>query len=441
MTQILAIIRHDLKLYFSDRRALIMLFVVPIGIASFMGSLFGGSGGKSGTGGGLEILIVDQDDSAVSRGVVAAFVNDSTFRVTVTNEAAARALVLKGQRSVALLLPPGLGTDALPGLFDSARRPIVTLLHDPSRRMEKSLVEGMLVPKVIGSVAQNSLRPEQAREFIHQGLTNLIHDNPPNLPNRQIYRELLERADQLLAARMNQPFFGTTAAGINTPDTNAFTLPLPFATRTEALTRSSTGDYNGYAHSFAGMGLQFVLMCLLDFAIGLLREREAGMFRRLRVAPLGRGTFLFGKGLSLALISVLSLTGCFAFAMLVFRVRVEGSWPGFGACLLATSLMTASLALAIAAIGKTPAGTRGIGIAVTLLLVMIGGAWVPAFVFPQWLQRVSLITPTRWAVDGFDAMTWRGLGPEAAVVPVAVMLGFTALFAAITWARLRWDAE
>jgi len=89
MTQILAIIRHDLKLYFSDRRALIMLFVVPIGIASFMGSLFGGSGGKGGTGGGLEILIVDQDDSAVSRGVVAAFVNDSTFRVTVTNEAAA----------------------------------------------------------------------------------------------------------------------------------------------------------------------------------------------------------------------------------------------------------------------------------------------------------------------------------------------------------------
>jgi len=44
-------------------------------------------------------------------------------------------------------------------------------------------------------------------------------------------------------------------------------------------------------------------------------------------------------------------------------------------------------------------------------------------------------------VDGFDAMTWRGLGAEAAIMPVAVMLGFTALFAAITWARLRWDAE
>lgn len=441
MIQILAIIQHDLKLYFSDRRALIMLFVVPIGIASFTGSLFGGSGGKGTVGGGLEILVVDQDASAVSRGVVAAFNADPTFRVTLTNEAAARALVLNGKRSVALLLPKGLGADALPGFFNGDRRPILTLLHDPSRRMEASVVEGMLVPKVIQSVARNALSPEQAGDFVRQALTNLNRTAQRNLPDRQLYRELLERSEKLLATRRDRPLFGAVTGGPNTGDATGFTFPLPFAIQTEALTRGGTGEYNGYAHSFAGMGLQFVLMCLLDFAIGLLRERESGMFRRLRVAPLARGTLLLGKGLSLALISVLSLIGCFAFAMVVFRVRVEGSWPGFLACLVATSMMASSLALAIAAIGKTPAGTRSIGIAVTLLLLMVGGAWVPVFVFPQWLQKVSLVTPTRWAVDGFDAMTWRGLGFEAAITPVAVMLGFTALFAALTWARLHWDAE
>ena len=35
-----------------------------------------------------------------------------------------------------------------------------------------------------------------------------------------------------------------------------------------------------------------------------------------------------------------------------------------------------------------------------LLLVMLGGAWVPSFVFPGWLQQASLVVPTRWAVDG-----------------------------------------
>jgi len=46
--------------------------------------------------------------------------------------------------------------------------------------------------------------------------------------------------------------------------------------------------------------------------------------------------------------------------------------------------------------------------------------------------------PRRWAVDGFDAMTWRGLGFDAALAPIAVMLGFSALFAAIALWRFKW---
>ncbi|MEZ5741925.1 MAG: ABC transporter permease [Burkholderiaceae bacterium] len=75
----------------------------------------------------------------------------------------------------------------------------------------------------------------------------------------------------------------------------------------------------------------------------------------------------------------------------------------------------------------------------TLLLVMLGGASIPAFMFPQWLQTVSLFVPTRWAIDGLDAMTWRGLPLQAAMMPVAVMMGFTALFGAVAVARFDWE--
>jgi ABC-2 type transport system permease protein len=103
--------------------------------------------------------------------------------------------------------------------------------------------------------------------------------------------------------------------------------------------------------------------------------------------------------------------------------------------------MTAAFGLMIAATGKTPEATRGIAILFTLLLVMLGGAWVPSFIFPQWLQKVTFLVPTRWAVDGFDAMTWRGLGFDAALPPIAAMLGFTMLFGALALWRFRWEAE
>ena len=61
-------------------------------------------------------------------------------------------------------------------------------------------------------------------------------------------------------------------------------------------------------------------------------------------------------------------------------------------------------------------------------MVMLGGAWVPSFMFPEWVQTVSQAVPTRWAIDGLDAVTWRGLGVDAVLAPMAVQLGFAALF-------------
>ena len=72
--------------------------------------------------------------------------------------------------------------------------------------------------------------------------------------------------------------------------------------------------------------------------------------------------------------------------------------------------MAAAYGLLIASLGKTPNAARGASIFATLIMVMLGGAWVPTFVFPEWLQHLTVVVPTRWAVDGFDAMTWRGLG-------------------------------
>jgi len=95
--------------------------------------------------------------------------------------------------------------------------------------------------------------------------------------------------------------------------------------------------------------------------------------------------------------------------------------------------------LLIAALGKTPEATRGLAIFVTLIMVMLGGAWVPAFIFPQWLQSATLLVPTRWAMDGLDAMTWRGLGFSAAIGPIAVLTFCALLFGLIAVARFRWE--
>ena len=127
--------------------------------------------------------------------------------------------------------------------------------------------------------------------------------------------------------------------------------------------------------------------------------------------------------------------------MAVFGIRVDGSRAGFVAVCVATALMASCFGLLIAALGRTPQATRGVAILAVLLMVMLGGAWVPSFVFPAWLQKVTLVVPARWAVDGLDAVTWRGVDFAGVLPAILVLLGFAAVFGALAHARFRWEAD
>ena len=187
------------------------------------------------------------------------------------------------------------------------------------------------------------------------------------------------------------------------------------------------------------MTVQFMLFMAIDLGVGLLLMRRMGLWKRLRAAPVSRALLLGSSIASGTVIALILMCGIFGVAIAAFGVRIDGSILGFIGIMIAFALLAASFGLLIAAIGRTPEATRGLAILATLLMVMLGGAWVPSFLFPEWLQTVSLVMPARWAVDGFDAMTWRGLGLEAAVVPIGAMLAFSAAFTAIAIWRFDWE--
>jgi ABC-2 type transport system permease protein len=209
----------------------------------------------------------------------------------------------------------------------------------------------------------------------------------------------------------------------------------------EAVTSGRGIHYNGYAHSFGGMGIQFLLMVGVDIGIAMLLLRQRGVWKRMRAAPLSKTTLLGSRAASSALTSMATLIILFAFARVVFGVHIQGSMIGFLGVCAAFSLMTAAFGLLIATLGKTAEATRGIAILTTLLMVMLGGAWVPTFIFPRWLRTITVVFPTRWAMDGLDAVTWRGLGFSAVAVPIALLFGCALVFGILAVMRFRWEAD
>ena len=101
--------------------------------------------------------------------------------------------------------------------------------------------------------------------------------------------------------------------------------------------------------------------------------------------------------------------------------------------------MTAAFGLLIAALGKTPEVTRGLSILVTLLMVMLGGAWIPTFIFPAWLQKLTIVIPHALGRGWHRRHDVARPGFASAAGDIAALAGAALLFGALAISRFRWE--
>ena len=427
MNALLALIRKDLVLYFSSPRSLFISVAAPIAIAAFFGSVF--DSGSSKKPARIPVAIVDLDGSDTSKKIVAGMKGDDSFSIQELTEGEALEQVKRGKVRAAAVLPKDFGEQATRAIFRPGNKPAVTVHYDPSQAMALAVVRGLLTQHVMQAVSQSAFSGATSQKMLADARVDVIASKQMSEAEKRDLQSLFDSV-QRLQERTAAP----ASPGAATPR-----FEIPFDTRAEEVTSGVERKYNSYAHSFAGMGVQFILFMGIEFGVGVLLARRLGLWKRLRAAPLSRAMLLGSRIASGALTAMILLAVIYCAAIAGFGVRIDGSVIGFVGVAIAFALLTASFGLLVAALGKTPEATRGLAIFATLILVMLGGAWVPSFVFPEWLQTVSLFVPTRWAVDGLDAMTWRGLGLEAALAPIGIMLAFSALFAVFAVWRFDWE--
>ncbi|WP_322404242.1 ABC transporter permease [Massilia luteola] len=415
-----ALVRKDLILYISDKRALLMHLVLPIVIAAFFGSVFGGGSAK---GSGIDVALVQQDTSDAGNRIAAGLKADPNLHVTTMDLTQARDAVRKGSQAVAIVLPAGFAEAAGTALFSNQDKPAIPLLYDPSQPAVLAMVKGMLTQQVMQVVSAEMFGGPLGKKLTARGLQQLDENKVQDPALR----------DMLVAVRKFEDSPRADGAGTG----QARGLSMPFTTHDESLASGPVAQgYNPYAHSFSGMGVQFILFMGVNMGIGMLLTRRSGVWDRQLAAPVTMTEVVLARAASAAIIATCLLCAIFVVAVLGFHVQVS-SVPGFLGMALGFGALTAGFGLLIAAFGKTPEAARGIAMFATLILVMLGGAWVPSFMFPGWVQQLTLVVPTRWAIAGLDAVTWRGLDAAAAAPAIAVLFGFALLFTVAAVWRFR----
>ena len=424
------IVRKDLAVFFSDAKGAAMVIVVPLVLGIMMGLIFNPSDGPS----PIEAVVVNDDGGAEVGRLIAALEAEPSLELTTMTAAEARKGVEEGDIGVAVYFAPGSSPHLTPtAMFAPGERAKLTLWVDPSHQTEADIVQGLLTKAMMESVFSQIGDPATQRKTfaeLRASLGSADAERP----------ELARFLDQGAAFAAENDARAADAGVATTPAEaggSAMKPPLDVVVET-VVAAGPTAHFNGYAHTFAGMLMQFLLFSASAHAKTLFAERTSGTLDRLRMTTASRAQILLGTAAGIGIVSMLASLVIFGAAMVFFDVSLRSGPLAFTCVVVGQAALVGSFALLLAGLADSEKQLDSLGTMTILFLCFVSGAWVPSFMLPGFLQDLGPLVPTRWLLDGMAGATWRGLGLGHALQSMVALFGFSAVFAAIGLRRFRW---
>ena len=185
------------------------------------------------------------------------------------------------------MIPKGFGDAAGSAFFGDGEKPVLDFLYDPSRNVELAMVRGVLTQHVMEAVSQEMFGGEQGRTLVEKTLPQIEASTSMPADQKRLLIEMLGSV---------QKFYARPAGRQARRRAAARGITMPYTVKEEAMTAGSNVAYNGYAHSFAGMAIQFLLFAMANIGVEMLLERQRGLWSRLRSAPISKVTLLARQG-------------------------------------------------------------------------------------------------------------------------------------------------
>ena len=205
-----------------------------------------------------------------------------------------------------------------------------------------------------------------------------------------------------------QVMAGKLASAINEV-MNTSSQPSPSFNRRIVGERGELEDPS-IAYYVGAVAIMFVMFSTLQSASIVLEERNAQITARILSGNRGGFAIMSGRFLFLVALGLLQIAAIGAVAQLAFDVPITPHMGSFILISLALAVFCAGFALLIASLCESPSQLHAVSTFTVLVLSAVGGAMVPRFMMPDWLQGISEATPVGWVIDLYYGLLARGQG-------------------------------
>lgn len=183
--------------------------------------------------------------------------------------------------------------------------------------------------------------------------------------------------------------------------------------------------------------LAFFMVSYVGFAF--LIEHGWNTWDRLRASAATNTEIIAGKTAPRLVLLLMQLAFVFTIGLIFLDLDVRGPLLALVPVAFAFSLTLVLLGVALAAVSRTAQQLNSIAMLCLVVFGTMGGAFVPFDSLPGWAQTLAPITPTYWAMRGFQSVILDGGGLSVVLLPTAVLLLWSLACAVIALRRFRFE--
>jgi ABC-2 type transport system permease protein len=192
------------------------------------------------------------------------------------------------------------------------------------------------------------------------------------------------------------------------------------------------------------MTIGLIVYCMIDVAFEsavpkLVRERSAGIYKRLGGTPLQSWIFMMAKAGSASFIIFIEVALILAVGLISTDITVAGSWWLLALILLLGTFTTAALGFVLSNVTASADGAVVAVHAIYIPMLFLCGAFIPVEALPGALQVVARTIPLTYFVGPFRSVMTEGAGPAAVASDLLILLAWLAAGWIVAVRTFRWE--
>lgn len=190
------------------------------------------------------------------------------------------------------------------------------------------------------------------------------------------------------------------------------------------------------------MGMILMLICAMMTSISIAKEKEMGTMEVLLVSPVKPSHIILAKTIPYFVLSLINLSTILLISVFILGVPVAGSLFWLLMLSLVYILVNLSLGLVISSLVDNQQTALLIsGMVLMLPVIMLSGMMFPVENMPVFFQWISQVIPAKWYIIGVKKIMIKGLGFEAILPQLSVLLGMAILLIGVSIKKFRYRLE